>query len=184
MLKKELEECRKLYDKKLLKKLRIKWDNMFYRAYHINYHLKHPTYKDVTVCEEWKCFQNFAEWCSKHIKEGYCLDKDILIKGNKSYSPETCCFVPNEINMLLVKSNKRRGKLPIGVNKNGNKYQASRCINRKRFTYGTFNTPEEAFECYKFHKEAHIKEVADKWKDLIDPRVYEALINYNVEITD
>ena len=49
---------------------------------------------------------------------------------------------------------------------------------------GVYNTPGEAFLAYKQAKEAYIKEVANKWKDQIDPRAYNALINYQVEITD
>ena len=49
---------------------------------------------------------------------------------------------------------------------------------------GTYITPEEAFCAYKQAKEAHIKDVANKWKDKIDPRVYDALVSYQVEITD
>ena len=49
---------------------------------------------------------------------------------------------------------------------------------------GTFNTLEEAFYVYKREKEKYIKEVADKWKDHIDIRVYEALMNYEISIDD
>lgn len=45
-------------------------------------------------------------------------------------------------------------------------------------------TPEEAFAVYKREKEKYIKEVANKWKDQIDPRVYESLMNWTIEITD
>ena len=51
-------------------------------------------------------------------------------------------------------------------------------------TIGNFNTIEEAFQAYKTTKEEYIKEVADKWKHVIDLKVYEAMYNYKVEITD
>ena len=47
-----------------------------------------------------------------------------------------------------------------------------------------FKTEIEAFNAYKQAKEAFIKEQANKWKSEIDPRAYEALMNYTVEITD
>jgi len=49
---------------------------------------------------------------------------------------------------------------------------------------GDFKTVEEAFLAYKKAKEAYVKSLANKWKDQIDPRVYNALMNYKVEITD
>ena len=65
--------------------------------------------------------------------EGWQLDKDILIKGNKIYSPDTCCFVPSEINNLFVGCNKSRGSLPIGVtfNKRLKRYVAQISKNKK-----------------------------------------------------
>ena len=43
------------------------------------------------------------------------MDKDILVKHNKIYSPDTCMFVPQTINNLFVKNNKNRGKSVIGI---------------------------------------------------------------------
>ena len=156
------------------------WVSMLRRCYSE----EHPTYKDCTVSKEWKCFQSFAEWFYDNCKKSYELDKDILIKGNKIYSPETCCFVPIEINILFIKSNKKRGDFPIGVCKIGNKFRAQISNKRRQIYIGMFDTVEEAFEAYKIAKENYIKEVANKWKDQIKPNVYQALINYQVEITD
>ena len=161
------------------------WSRMFTRCYNEKYHIKRPTYRDVTVCEEWYNFQNFAKWFETNYIEGFPLDKDILVKGNKIYSPETCCFVPSEINSLVIKSNSKRGECPIGVNKKGNKFQARVKIGkRESLDLGLFNTKEEAFQVYKKAKEDYIKKVAKKWKHLITPQTYQALINYEVEITD
>ena len=113
-------------------------------------------------------------------KEGFHLDKDILIKGNKIYSFKTCCFVPVEINSLLTKTNSKRGNLPIGVSKSGNKYKARLNSN----LLGTFDTSKEAFKVYKVAKEKHIKEVAEIWKSQITKQVYKALLKYKVEIID
>ena len=115
------------------------------------------------------------------------MDKDILIKGNKVYSPETCCFVPNEINVLFTKRESLRGKYPIGVskvNRSESLYQAHISVGKKRVYLGCSNTTNEAFLLYKEGKEQHIKQIANKWKDKLEPRVYKALYNYKVEITD
>ncbi len=163
------------------------WRGILNRAYNQKYSEKINTYKDVTVCEEWHNFQNFAKWFEENYKphmEGWHLDKDILVRGNKTYSPETCCFVPQEINILFTKSSKVRGNLYIGVTYNSYNYVASININKKKTYLGCYNTPEEAFQAYKIAKEIEIKRVATLWKDLIDPQVYQAMCNYKVEITD
>ena len=117
---------------------------------------------------------------------GWHLDKDILIKGNKVYSKDSCCFVPREVNMLLIKSDKSRGEWPVGVGfyKQNGRFQSNLRINGKSQHLGYFTTPEEAFFAYKAAKEAYIKAVAEKWKHQLDERVYQALIKYTVEITD
>ena len=164
------------------------WSGMLSRCYNEKCQEKQPTYKDVTVCEEWKCFQNFAKWHEENYNpetmQGWHLDKDILIKGNKIYSPQTCCFVPKEINYILTSSKAKRGELPIGVRKIGKKFTAFVCREGKQYNIGTFDTPDEAFQAYKTAKESYIKEVADKWKDKITEQVYQAMYNYQVEITD
>lgn len=160
------------------------WTGMFTRCYNLKFQKKHLTYRNIIVCREWHNFQNFAKWYKENWKpwmEGWHLDKDILVKGNKIYSPETCAFVPSEINSLFLKANTIRGKYPIGVsfNRKENMYTSS-----IRGYTRTFNTIEKAFEYYKTAKEQHIKEVADKWRDKIDKRVYNIMINYKVELSD
>lgn len=165
------------------------WHNMLQRCYSSKLYIKRPTYKDCIVSENFKYFPYFKEWCNKQLgfaNEGWSLDKDILLKGNKIYSEDTCCFVPNEINTLIINSKALRGGTPVGVHcsKETGKYLAKLKKCSVRTHLGTFNTPEEAFYVYKREKEKYIKEVADKWKDHIDIRVYEALMNYEVSIYD
>ena len=165
------------------------WQNMLKRCYDKEYQKKNPTYKNCEVCEEWLNFQNFAKWYEENyyeIKgEQIHLDKDILIKGNKTYSPENCIFAPIKINSLFTKREECRGKYPIGVKPNGKGY-SSRCRNAygKEVSLGNFNTPHEAFLIYKLNKELVIQSVAQKYKKLIPNRLYEALINYKVEEDD
>jgi hypothetical protein len=70
------------------------WHDMLKRCYDAKIKLKEPTYNNCIVCDEWLNFQNFAEWCDKNLyivdDERMELDKDILVKGNKIYSPKTC----------------------------------------------------------------------------------------------
>lgn len=173
----------------------IIWCSMLQRCYDPYYINRYLTYKDCYVCDEWLCFQNFAKWYYENYYE--CngetmhLDKDILCKGNKIYSPETCVFVPNNINQLFVKSNKSRGNYPIGVcwHKNANKFQAYCGVldknGKNKIKYlGLYNTSKEAFLAYKTFKESYIKQVTDEYKDLISQKLYDVLYKYEVEIND
>lgn len=171
------------------------WKSMLVRCYDNNYKDKCLTYQDCTVTDSFKHLKFFKDWCKNQKgfmctdSKGrpYTLDKDILVKGNNLYAPERCCFVPEEINLLFTKSNKTRGQYPVGVclNKHSTRFIARLwCGQNNRKHLGTYNSAEEAFYAYKQAKEAYIKELANKWKDKIDPRVYEALMNYQVEITD
>ena len=182
------------YSPKVDKKLYKLWVGMLERACCVKFKEEYPTYKDVTVCEEWLDFQNFAAWCEaqEHFfykdTRGRCyqLDKDILVKGNKQYSAETCCFVPKDINLLLLRNDGKRGTLPIGV-------VYSRCIKRfisqgkccgKSKHIGTFKTPEEAFLAYKEAKEIYVKTVAEEYKSVMSGVVYKALLEYKVDVDD
>ena len=118
------------------------------------------------------------------------LDKDILCKGNKVYSRETCIFVPHKINTLFTKSDNSRGENPIGIRLTpfGN-YQVF-CHNGygKEIYLGTYPTKEEAFQIYKQYKEKIIKEVIDSYEGKIpEPhysRLRKAMYEYKVEIDD
>lgn len=165
----------------------VSWRGMLCRCYSDNFLERYPTYKDVTVCEDWHNFQNFAKWHEENYKphmQGWCLDKDILKKTNKVYSPETCCFVPNEINNLVIRHNTHRGEFPIGVTYKSGGFRA--CLNTKDGSkhIGRFKNSEDAFQAYKTAKEKYVKEVADKWKEQITEQTYQALYNYKVETTD
>lgn len=169
------------------------WINMLKRCYDEKSRDRNKSYKDVSVCNEWKYFENFYEWYIS--QENYeilistskpNLDKDILCKGNKIYSPDKCTLVPKRINNLLLKSNSIRGKYPIGVIQHNSKFVAT-CGGRESCHYlGIYETVEEAFNVYKLFKEEKIKQVAKEEfdKGTITKQCYEALMNYQVEITD
>ena len=164
------------------------WLSMHRRCYDSKYHKKKSTYENCTVAKEWHNFQNFAQWYYENFyeieNEIMNLDKDILYKGNKMYSPKTSIFVPTSVNSLFIKSNKIRGKYPIGVYKVGNKFQAHLNKYNKLIYLGSFNTPNEAFQAYKIAKEEYIKQIAEKYKSQIPYELYQAMMNYEVEIDD
>ena len=170
------------------------WCSMLQRCYDSKFHKRQPTYMNCEICKEWHNFQNFGSWYNENYYEiegeKMCLDKDILVKGNKIYSPDTCIFVPNAINMLFVKCNKSRGDNLIGTNLYKGKYRVQcRVLNpetrKSENKYlGCYATEQKAFEVYKQFKEKNIKEVADYYKNKIPTKLYDALYNYEVEITD
>ena len=132
-------------------------------------------------------FQDFAEWCQDQIGylEGFHLDKDLLLRGNKEYGKDTCVFLPQEVNKLLTKRDRFRGEYPLGVQADRGSIRASCHTGTGRATVlGYFKNPVKAFEVYKKFKENHMKEVAQQWKSQIDPRAYQALMDYEVLITD
>lgn len=150
------------------------------------------SYVGCSVSEEWLCFQNFAEWYTNNYYEAnnekMTVDKDILHKNNKIYSPQTCMIVPENINKIFIKGASRRGEYPIGVSMLNNRLRArvKKLINGKctEIHLGYFDTVEQAFNAYKREKEKHIKQVADQYKDKIPQKLYDAMYNYIVETTD
>lgn len=102
-----------------------KWRNMLERCYSDHFIKRRPTYAGCHVCDDWLTFSNFKAWMEKQDWEGNELDKDILIKGNKVYSPETCCFVSKIVNNFMHENQARRGAYAIGVSAYGNKLQSS-----------------------------------------------------------
>lgn len=157
------------------------WHEMIARCYAEAQKEKCPTYYNIaTVCEEWKCYQTFAEWYTNQqyeCDERLHLDKDILYPGNKVYSPYTCMLVPQRINSIFTnKSNDR--KLPTGVKKHAQGYQAE--YSGKNL--GIFRTVEKAYEAYANEKENAVKLMAEEYKDIIPEKVYNALYEYRFNI--
>lgn len=169
------------------------WLDMLRRCYNLELQNKYPTYKGCTVCEEWHNFQNYYNWYIENYYEieniQVDIDKDILVKGNKIYSPSTCIFVPHDINVLFTKGNSQNG-LPLGVryNKRDNAFIASCSIShnniKKEKHIGSFKTKLEAFNAYKKFKENYIKQEANRYKDKIPQKLYYSLFNYKIEIAD
>lgn len=164
------------------------WTNMLARVYVKTNLERQPAYTGCSVSDDFKYYHIFHEWCQTQIgfsKKDYQLDKDLLVKGNKIYSKDTCVFIPKTLNSLIIRCTASRGLYPVGVAKHRNKFTAyCRGIDSIKVNLGTFDTPELAFQAYKVFKEAHIKELAELYKDSIDPRAYNALINYTVELDD
>lgn len=139
-----------------------RWVGMLERCFSDKFKNKHPTYKDVTCCEEWHLFSNFKSWMEQQDYEGKQLDKDLLIYQNKVYSPETCCFISQSLNKFMTKNNACRGDLPLGVametkHKNGEyvcrlKYRSAISYDNHSTRIGGFETTEEAHRAWQSEK--------------------------------
>lgn len=159
----------------------VAWRSMLQRCYDSKRFGIYPTYKDCTVCDEWLLFSNFKRWFDENYIEGYALDKDILVKGNKVYSPDTCCFVPHEINESFI-STKKDG-LPVGIHFYKGKYCAKICINKKQIYLGRFIKEEDALNAYLKHKRDYFIKMANTYfaNGKINYKVYKAILSYGVE---
>ena len=171
-----------------------KWFQMIRRCYDSKWKADHHYYDDVSVCEEWLNYQNFARWYVEHppYDPEYHLDKDLLRPAARMYSPETCSWLPSALNSIITKHDAHRGMCPIGVSVdsvNPRKYIArlTDCCGVTGKTYlfhQAFNTPEEAFAAYKAEKEKFVKQQAEAYKDKIAASAYDALLRWTVSITD
>lgn len=171
-----------------------RWHWMMNRCYSKAVHELYSEYQDCTVCKEWWNYSNFKLWYEEYknfieaFDESFDIDKDILVKGNLIYSPETVCFVPKIINSLFVNTSgkKNRGDYPLGVyyEKDKKRYRACMSFMGKRIKLGTFDTAEAAFNRYREYKEDFLKDMAEQYKDKIPDKIYQAMINWVVEITD
>ena len=152
----------------------LRWVGMLNRCYGKSVAEIRPSYLESSVCEEWLRFSNFKLWMEKQDWENKELDKDLLVYGNKIYSPQTCVFVDRAINIFIVDSTKTRGIYPLGVSVHRNKYQAQYRVNGKQTYIGTYETPEAAHEAWLKAKLEQAKVLASSQKD---DRVASALID-------
>lgn len=152
------------------------WQSMLTRCYDPKCHEKQPTYLECYVCDSWLVFSTFKEWMQKQDWKEKQLDKDLLIRGNKLYSPETCIFVSSQVNSLLSNAERSRGALAIGVcwSKKAKAYMASCKTYGKNNFLGYFNTELEASNVYNSFKNHHILNIAYEQEDV---KIKQALIH-------
>ena len=176
-------------DGKIVKEYDL-WQHMLARCFSEKLQTRRPTYKGCNVSDNFLHYSFFYDWCQEQIGFGkvdekgrsWCLDKDLLFTGNKTYSETACVFVPQEINVFFNEHGNARGEYPIGVcfHKAIGKFHARCNVNGKRQYLGRFNTPQEAFNAYKPFKENLCKQLALKWKDEIDERLFNTMMNWQI----
>lgn len=172
------------YSHKKDKQAYKKWYAMFERCYNENYHKTKPTYIGCSVVEDWYSFQNFAEWFYQQKRQdGWELDKDLLMPGNKVYGPDFCCLVPRALNLLINHNKMGNQENPIGVSfskKRGMYYSAYHNENGENIVLGFSHDRDKLLQLYRNAKKGAIRKAAEKYKDVIEKRLYESLINWEV----
>ena len=154
------------------------WREMIKRCYDIKIQAKRPTYMGCKVCPEWMFYSNYKKWYKSNYIKDFEVDKDLLSNSdNIIYSPKTCVFLPPEINSCLVKKHNNRYELPTGIYKNGSSYIAS-C---NRVYLGSYKELDDALDAYVKEKKRKLVELANKWKEVLDERAYNALMNLDVQ---
>jgi hypothetical protein len=153
-----------------------KWIAMLQRCYDGNYLNRHPTYIGCSVCDDWLSFSCFKGWMKNQDWQGKDLDKDIINRGNKIYSPANCVFLDRSINTLLNINRINKGDLPVGVFKSRNGFKACCAVSGRNTYIDSFKTPELAFKAYKEFKYKLIFNAAN----LQDEPLKSALLNYKI----
>lgn len=167
------------------------WCSMLRRCYSDKVQMRQPSYIGCSVCDEWLNFQNFAQWFESQKHSADCqVDKDLLVRGNKVYSPDTCALIPEEVNKIIISQPRGEAGLPIGVflikkNVGTNKPAfGAHCqgFGKSRGHIGQYYTAEEAFNAYKKAKATVLEKAAFKHRNILEPRVFQALRKYSFEL--
>lgn len=151
------------------------WCGILRRCFSESHNKQWNTYKDCTISEDWLYFSNYLKWWKKFYKEGYEVDKDILIEGNKHYSEETCVMVPDWLNSFILRGGStanRKYKMGVVKHKGRNRYQAQ-CNHFGQGTkyIGCFHTEDEAHETWLQYKLGLLESVREELNQ-IDVRLY------------
>lgn len=146
------------------------WASMICRGYSVKFKKKRPTYKNCYVCGDWLYFSKFKSWMENQDWEDKVLDKDLIVEGNKVYSPETCVFITQALNNFVVGCDANRGDYPIGVSlhRSGKfRVDCNNSLTKIREYLGLFNTPEEAHQAWKKRKHEIAVMITSSEKNLL-----------------
>lgn len=153
------------------------WENMLWRCYSEVHTSRKPTYKGVVVCSEWLYFMNFRDWWVNHHVDGYQLDKDIL-SHTRTYSPETCLYVPVHVNNLVILDWENKNGLPIGVflDKERGKFRVETSTGVKGKVIKRFDCPLAAAEFWLEAKSNYIEFLRPEM-DEIHPMLFDRVFS-------
>jgi hypothetical protein len=156
------------------------WQKILERCYSEKYLKVKPTYVGCEIHPSWIYLSNFIKWVDSQPNkdwQNYQPDKDLLIKGNKIYAPDTVVFISRDLNMFMNTNKGQRGEYLLGVSYYPNatlKFRAA-CSNpftKKQVKLGFYKTEIEAHKAWQAKKHEYACQLADSQQD---PRVAKAL---------
>ena len=169
-----------------------RWNNILRRLYSGKIgDPKWIKYKDTLLDERWRSFDNFAKWylynislLNQELGINYEVDKDIIanvFNQPSMYGPDTCLLIPCKLNSIIG-SIKGNSEFP-GVIKNKKRFTTTLTIDGIKRYFGTYDTPEEAYEIYKRVKKDRIMEVTNYFHSIgaLTDFAYEMLERYEVK---
>lgn len=155
------------------------WSGMMRRCYSSSKKTRLSAYANCSVSDSWRSFMSFRAWWVANHRDGWHLDKDLLVYGNKVYGPETCVFVPQEINNFVAES-RSASSLPVGVSlyRDGVRFLAQcRAGKGGKSHIGLFDCVESASAAYikaKIERLSVLKPIMDG----IDRRIYKSCVKH------
>ena len=159
------------------------WISMLTRCYSLKHKKRFPTYKGCSVCDEWLTFTNFKSWMILQDWIGNDLDKDLLVKGNKIYSPNTCMFVPKRINYILLQAGRKDSLLlGVSIHSQSGKYMAYCRDGNKVNNLGSFDSEFEAHKAYMtFKREQILNLIVSVTNVILKEALFKIAEEYNVQ---
>lgn len=152
------------------------WCNMLKRCYNTKRLQARPSYAGCTVDERWHNFQTFAKWYYIHVLNIPChLDKDLLKKDNKVYSPNNCCILPTEVNIALLGGKSSDKSCGVFYRKKDNIFVAQINRNNTLEYLGCYKDEGTAKAVYIKAKKGWLAELAEKYANVLSVKAYEAL---------
>lgn len=159
------------------------WNAMLRRCYSEYSLSRYPTYRDVTVCEDWCNYQNFAEWWHANYRDSWTLDKDIVKPGNRIYCPEYCRYVPKQINTQFnhIRSDKGACETGVCIDSRNGRFLAKVKSDCKTVNLGSYLTQAEARAAYLKGKRAEVNRLAYLYREEIGEEIFNALLIFPLE---
>ncbi len=168
------------------------WINILHRCFDENYINQHPLCKGSSICDDWLDYGCFKNWYDKNYYTAgdfHMILNNNLLDNSKRYSPETCVFLPAEINNIFWTAGLKtvtNNNLPKGIFvKQYKSYRQSfpvYTVNIQGNHIGMSSDVHEALQMWQEAKQDKLKQMIEKYKGEIPNSVLQILNNYKFKI--